>query len=161
MGLLSFLFTKKRLDTEARLIVLGIYSLTHSRLYYSLRITIHAILDFYDTCHHPRVSSSEKKGLDNSGKTTILKKLSSEDIQHIAPTQVSHLNPNLAGIDTAFPLQGFNIKSLTQNGFKLNVWDVGGQKSIRPYWRNYFECTDAVVYVIDSSDRRRMEEAGR
>lgn len=27
-------------------------------------------------------------GLDNSGKTTILKKLSDEDISHIMPTQV-------------------------------------------------------------------------
>lgn len=27
-------------------------------------------------------------GLDNAGKTTILKKLSSEDIAHITPTQV-------------------------------------------------------------------------
>jgi ADP-ribosylation factor-like protein 3 len=81
-------------------------------------------------------------GLDNAGKTTILKKLSDEDIKHIAPTQ------------------GFNIKSLMQDEFKLNVWDIGGQKSIRPYWRNYFDQTDALVYVIDSADRRRVEETG-
>jgi len=79
-------------------------------------------------------------GLDNSGKTTILKKLSDEDITHIMPTQ------------------GFNIKSLMHDGFKLNVWDIGGQKSIRPYWRNYYDQTDALIYVIDSADRRRMEE---
>jgi ADP-ribosylation factor-like protein 3 len=48
-------------------------------------------------------------GLDNSGKTTILKKLSDEDITHIMPTQ------------------GFNIKSLMHDGFKLNVWDIGGK----------------------------------
>ena len=81
-------------------------------------------------------------GLDNSGKTTILKKLSDEDITHIMPTQ------------------GFNIKSLMRDGFKLNVWDIGGQKSIRPYWRNYYDQTDALIYVIDSADRRRMDEAG-
>ncbi|CAE7721303.1 arl3 [Symbiodinium sp. CCMP2592] len=80
-------------------------------------------------------------GLDNAGKTTILKKLSEEDISHIMPTQ------------------GFNIKSIMQDGFKLNVWDIGGQKAIRPYWSNYFENTDALVYVIDSSDRRRLEES--
>jgi len=45
-------------------------------------------------------------------------------------------------------------------GFKLNVWDIGGQKSIRPYWRNYYDQTDALIYVIDSADRRRMEESG-
>eukprot|EP01032_Pedospumella_encystans_P039016 gene39016-44232_t len=65
-------------------------------------------------------------GLDNSGKTTILKKLSSEDISTVAPTQ------------------GFCIKSLAHGEFKLNIWDVGGQKSIRPYWKNYFDTTDAI-----------------
>ena len=43
------------------------------------------------------------------------------------------------------PTQGFNIKSLLHDGFKLNVWDIGGQKAIRPYWRNYFDQTDALV----------------
>merc|ERR1712061_444630 len=80
-------------------------------------------------------------GLDNAGKTTILKQMSQEDISHVMPTQ------------------GFNIKSLVQDGFKLNVWDIGGQKTIRPYWSNYFESTDALVYVIDSSDGRRLEES--
>jgi len=81
-------------------------------------------------------------GLDNAGKTSVLKKLSDEEVSHIMPTQ------------------GFNIKSLTKDGFKLNVWDIGGQKSIRPYWRNYFENTDCLVYVIDSADERRVEETG-
>ena len=30
-------------------------------------------------------------------------------------------------------------------GYKLNLWDVGGQKSLRTYWRNYFEQTAALV----------------
>ena len=79
-------------------------------------------------------------GLDNAGKTTILKKLSNEEIKHIQPTQ------------------GFNVKSLMQEGFKLNVWDIGGQKAIRKYWENYYEATDALVYVIDSADNTRLEE---
>ncbi|KAL6096861.1 arl3 [Pungitius sinensis] len=79
-------------------------------------------------------------GLDNSGKTTLLKQLAAEDISHITPTQ------------------GFNIKSVQSSGFKLNVWDIGGQRKIRPYWKNYFENTDVLIYVIDSSDRRRLEE---
>ncbi|EPY82594.1 hypothetical protein CB1_000642051 [Camelus ferus] len=40
------------------------------------------------------------------------------------------------------PKEGFNIKSVQSQGFKLNVWDIGGQRKIRPYWRNYFENTD-------------------
>ena len=55
-------------------------------------------------------------GLDNAGKTTILKKLSDEDLHHIMPTQ------------------GFNIKSLQHKGFKLNVWDIGGE-NINPHGR--------------------------
>mmetsp|Transcript_51674 Transcript_51674/g.59360 ORF Transcript_51674/g.59360 Transcript_51674/m.59360 type:complete len:179 (-) Transcript_51674:142-678(-) len=80
-------------------------------------------------------------GLDNAGKTCILKKLSEEDITHIMPTQ------------------GFNIKSLTQGGFKLNVWDIGGQRAIRQYWRHYFGETDVLIYVIDSADAKRVEES--
>lgn len=79
-------------------------------------------------------------GLDNAGKTTILKKLASEDVAEITPTQ------------------GFNIKSVQTAGFKLNVWDIGGQRKIRPYWRNYFDNTDVLIYVLDSSDRKRFEE---
>lgn len=81
-------------------------------------------------------------GLDNAGKTTILKRLSEEDITTITPTQ------------------GFNIKSLSRDGFNLKIWDIGGQRSIRPYWRNYFESTDALIYVIDSADTKRLGEAG-
>mmetsp|Transcript_954 Transcript_954/g.586 ORF Transcript_954/g.586 Transcript_954/m.586 type:complete len:153 (+) Transcript_954:41-499(+) len=79
-------------------------------------------------------------GLDNAGKTTILKALSQEDITTIMPTQ------------------GFNIKALSQEGFKLNVWDIGGQQAIREYWPNYFDGTDGLVYVVDSSDQMRLEE---
>eukprot|EP00438_Fugacium_kawagutii_P014605 Skav210576 [mRNA] locus=scaffold3272:217:13278:- [translate_table: standard] len=100
-------------------------------------------------------------GLDNAGKTTILKKMSDEDITHIMPTQ------------------GFNIKSLVQDNFKLSLGSGAAKQlvlqcgaspnramavhkwEIRPYWSNYFENTDALVYVIDSSDRRRLEESGK
>uniref|UniRef100_A0A8D2MZ82 Uncharacterized protein n=1 Tax=Zonotrichia albicollis TaxID=44394 RepID=A0A8D2MZ82_ZONAL len=52
-------------------------------------------------------------GLDNAGKTTLLKRLASEEVSTITPTQ------------------GFNIKSVQSHGLKLNVWDIGGQRSIR------------------------------
>ncbi|KAJ3094858.1 phosphatidylserine decarboxylase 1 [Physocladia obscura] len=83
-------------------------------------------------------------GLDNAGKTTILKCFNGEDTSQISPTL------------------GFNIKTLEHNGFKLNIWDVGGQKSIRSYWRNYFEQTDGLIWVVDSVDRPdRMEDCRR
>ena len=43
-------------------------------------------------------------------------------------------------------------------GFNLNIWDVGGQKSLRSYWRNYFETTDGLIWVVDSADRRRLAD---
>ncbi|TFK64903.1 ARF/SAR superfamily [Pluteus cervinus] len=79
-------------------------------------------------------------GLDNAGKTTILKKLSGEDITGISPTL------------------GFNIKTFAHGKYTLNIWDVGGQRTLRPYWRNYFEQTDALVWVVDSGDRFRMKD---
>jgi ADP-ribosylation factor-like protein 2 len=35
---------------------------------------------------------------------------------------------------------------------------VGGQKSLRSYWRNYFEQTDAMIWVVDSADVWRLED---
>jgi hypothetical protein len=36
--------------------------------------------------------------------------------------------------------------------YSLNIWDVRGHKAIWYYWRNYFERTDGLVWVVDSSD---------
>lgn len=79
-------------------------------------------------------------GLDNAGKTTVVKKFNGEDIDLISPTL------------------GFNIKTLEYRGFKLNIWDVGGQTSLRSYWRNYFEQTDGLIWVVDSADRARLQD---
>ncbi|KAG2345015.1 ARF/SAR superfamily [Suillus weaverae] len=79
-------------------------------------------------------------GLDNAGKTTILKKINGEDISSVSPTL------------------GFNIKTFIHRKYTLNIWDVGGQRTLRPYWRNYFEQTDAIVWVVDSGDRMRMRD---
>ena len=38
----------------------------------------------------------------------------------------------------------------------MNIWDVGGQKSLRSYWRNYFESTDGLIWVVDCADKRRL-----
>ncbi|KAK7922810.1 hypothetical protein WMY93_009712 [Mugilogobius chulae] len=81
-------------------------------------------------------------GLDNAGKTTLLKSLASEDVNMITPTQ------------------GFNIKSVASHGMKLNVWDIGGQRQIRAFWKKYLENTDLLIYVIDSADKKRFEETG-
>lgn len=79
-------------------------------------------------------------GLDNAGKTTLLKQLANEEVKNISPTT------------------GFNIKSVQTQGFKLNVWDIGGQRGIRPYWKNYYENTNCIIYVVDSTDVTRLQE---
>ncbi|OZJ05463.1 ADP-ribosylation factor-like protein 2 [Bifiguratus adelaidae] len=79
-------------------------------------------------------------GLDNAGKTTILKRINGDDISKVSPTL------------------GFEIKTLEYQGYKLNIWDVGGQKSIRSYWRNYFEQTEGLIWVVDSADRLRLHD---
>ena len=38
------------------------------------------------------------------------------------------------------------------------MWDIGGQREIREYWRNYFENTEGLVFVVDSSDDMRLKE---
>ncbi|KAG5673728.1 hypothetical protein PVAND_003748 [Polypedilum vanderplanki] len=93
-------------------------------------------------------SSSERDlrivlvGLDNSGKTTILRQFANEETPQVTT-----------------PTAGFNIKSIQSNNLNLNVWDLGGNSKIRPYWKNYFENTDVLIFVVDSSDRKRMAES--
>jgi ADP-ribosylation factor-like protein 3 len=51
-------------------------------------------------------------GLDNAGKSSILRRLADEEILDVKPTQ------------------GFQIKTLQQGDFKIDVWDVGGKATI-------------------------------
>lgn len=51
---------------------------------------------------------------------------------------------------------GFNVETVSYRNLKFQVWDLGGQTSIRPYWRCYYSNTDAIFYVVDSQDRERI-----
>ncbi|KNG44442.1 gelsolin repeat-containing protein [Stemphylium lycopersici] len=75
-------------------------------------------------------------GLDNAGKTTIVKKIMDEDVNSVSPTL------------------GFIIKTIEYDG----IGDVGGQKTLRTYWKNYFEKTDTLIWVVDATDRERMDD---
>lgn len=39
--------------------------------------------------------------------------------------------------------------------------DVGGQKTLRTYWKNYFEKTDTLIWVVDATDRERIDDCRR
>ncbi|KAJ4377902.1 Arf GTPase arl1 [Neocucurbitaria cava] len=80
-------------------------------------------------------------GLDNAGKTTLLYRL------------------KIGEVVTTIPTIGFNVESVTYKNLNFNVWDLGGQTSIRPYWRCYYANTAAVIFVIDSTDIERLTTA--
>jgi len=80
-------------------------------------------------------------GLDNAGKTTLLYRL------------------KIGEVVTTIPTIGFNVESVTYKNLNFNVWDLGGQTSIRPYWRCYYANTAAVIFVIDSTDIDRLGTA--
>lgn len=82
-------------------------------------------------------------GLDAAGKTTILYKL------------------KLGEIVTTIPTIGFNVETVDYKNICFTVWDVGGQDKIRPLWRHYFQNTQGLIYVVDSNDEHRVEEASK
>lgn len=62
-------------------------------------------------------------GLDNGGKTTVLKKLNGEEIDEIAPTLVKLLI-YLVHVFECFFMEGVRVKeskTITGSGFKLLV----------------------------------------
>lgn len=79
-------------------------------------------------------------GLDNAGKTTILYRLQNDSDENIQ----------------TIPTIGFNVEVLQYKNIKFQVWDLGGQTSIRPYWRCYYPNTDAIIFVVDSCDVERL-----
>jgi ADP-ribosylation factor-like protein 1 len=94
----------------------------------------------------------------NRGKTTILYRLQIGEVVTTIPTigfnvetvQYKNIKFQVCCFSTFFQ------KTLTHPSFIAQVWDLGGQTSIRPYWRCYYADTKAVVYVVDSSDRERL-----
>ncbi|KAL6931523.1 probable ADP-ribosylation factor-like protein 1 [Hanseniaspora guilliermondii] len=80
-------------------------------------------------------------GLDGAGKTSILYRL------------------QIGDIITTKPTIGFNVETINYKNIKLNVWDLGGQTSIRPYWRCYYTNTQGIIFVIDSTDTERLNIA--
>ena len=80
-------------------------------------------------------------GLDAAGKTTILYKL------------------KLGEVVSSVPTIGFNVETLEYKKIKFTVWDVGGQDKIRLLWRHYYQNTQGLIYVVDSSDKDRIELA--
>lgn len=88
-------------------------------------------------------------GLDNSGKTTFL--------EHAR----CNFNKNYKQIDLnrIASTVGLNVGKIDTNGVILNFWDLGGQKELQLLWNKYFMEAHAVIWVVDSSDRDRLNES--
>ena len=80
-------------------------------------------------------------GLDNAGKTTILYQL------------------KFGQVISSVPTIGFNVETVKYKNISFTVWDIGGQDKIRNLWRVYFPGSQGIIFVIDSSDKERLDQA--
>ena len=50
-------------------------------------------------------------------------------------------------------------EDVTYKNISFHVWDVGGQDKIRQLWRHYYTNTQGLIFVVDSNDRDRIDDA--
>jgi len=79
-------------------------------------------------------------GLDNSGKTTL----------------VNHLKPKKALTTEVVPTVGFSVEEFSKNNLNFTVFDMSGQGRYRSLWENYYRDVEAIIFVIDCTDKIRM-----
>ncbi|KAI9341672.1 ADP-ribosylation factor family-domain-containing protein [Obelidium mucronatum] len=79
-------------------------------------------------------------GLDNAGKSTIINGLKANAIN---PAEV-------------VPTVGFAVETFsTQHRLTFTVFDMSGQGKYRDLWEYYFPDVEAIVFVIDATDKLR------
>eukprot|EP00602_Paraphysomonas_sp_CaronLab_P001849 CAMPEP_0185019462 /NCGR_PEP_ID=MMETSP1103-20130426/2074_1 /TAXON_ID=36769 /ORGANISM="Paraphysomonas bandaiensis, Strain Caron Lab Isolate" /LENGTH=140 /DNA_ID=CAMNT_0027549789 /DNA_START=240 /DNA_END=659 /DNA_ORIENTATION=+ len=52
-----------------------------------------------------------------------------------------------------------NLAKIRHRGSQVIFWDLGGQARMRSMWEKYYTEANAVVFVVDSADVSRLEEA--
>ncbi|MFX0008813.1 MAG: ADP-ribosylation factor-like protein [Candidatus Hermodarchaeota archaeon] len=101
----------------------------------------------------PRKSNEFKlviAGLDNAGKTSAL----------IALRQKYNFYERVKNLKPTIKIDYSSFKFL--NKYRINLWDMGGQKKFRKIYINnpiYFEDTDYIYYLIDIQDEVKFEES--
>ncbi|XP_022053063.1 ADP-ribosylation factor-like 4aa [Acanthochromis polyacanthus] len=85
-------------------------------------------------------------GLDSAGKTTVLYRLQFNEFVNTVPTK-------------GFNAEKVKVSLGSHRTVTFHFWDVGGQEKLRPLWKSYTRCTDGIIFVVDSVDAERMEEA--
>ena len=114
--------------------------------------------------------SATQVGLDNAGKTTTLYRLHLGEAVVTQPTVGSNVEcvqyKNLKfevghqpGTSSAWHCCMHHLSRMSCNAVRRQVRDLGGQANLRPSWATYYRATDAVIVVIDSTDRARASIA--
>ena len=85
-------------------------------------------------------------GLDGAGKSTLLQTIAGDPEEPTVPTVGFH---NVA----------LRRERTFDSGFDVDVFDLGGGKRIRGIWKHYVADVHACVFVVDSADSKRAEEA--
>ncbi|KAL7711497.1 ADP-ribosylation factor [Entamoeba marina] len=97
--------------------------------------------NFFTHWFRPKETKIVMAGLDAAGKTTILYKLKIGECVNTIPTI------------------GFNVETVDYNNIHFTIWDLCGQTGIRRLWEHYCQGTNGLIYVLDSSDEERFDEA--
>ena len=87
-------------------------------------------------------------GFDGAGKTSLLLTASRE--QGAPPS----LKP-------VVPTTGFHVRSINvPPACRLEVWDLGGASTVRPFWSRYVtRDTEGVIWVVDCCDAGRVSDS--
>ncbi|KAG8998931.1 hypothetical protein FRB94_006514 [Tulasnella sp. JGI-2019a] len=57
------------------------------------------------------------------------------------------------------PTVAFNLRKVRRGNITLKIWDVAGQPKFRSMWDRYCRGVDAIIFVVDSNDRAKLETA--
>lgn len=156
----------KMKEKEIRLLVLGLDNAGKTTLVQRLLILQHKQQRRLDKVFQHQPSSPRQHGgqpNDEAPHQSAGGGVGGEE-ESSSPGEVATINAaalsaedddeDVAALESIEPTLGFRIRTIDHRatGHTLHMWDVGGQTSIRAYWRNYFEKTDGLVFVVDASE---------
>ena len=80
-------------------------------------------------------------------------------VSNIQEPQFQRLGKSIFPTNMHIPFLYCLVSDLCRITHLPSPQDLGGQTSIRPYWRCYYANTAAVIFVIDSTDIERLTTA--